>query len=75
MRQRRSRGETNRRRTGETTRKRGEMTRRRWRGTTQRWGNNEEEHDTEKGGNDATPRHGVTPSSRASWLCSCLLFL
>jgi len=75
MRRKRSRGETNRRRTGETTRKRGETTRRRWRGTTQRWGNNEEEHDAEKGGNNATPQHRVTPSSRAGWLSSCLLCL
>jgi hypothetical protein len=48
--------------------------RRRRRGTMQRGGNDEEEDGTEKGGNDATPRHGVIPSSRAGWLCSFLLF-
>ena len=65
------RGETSRRRTGEMARRRGKMIRRR-RG---RRGGSTQRGETRR---KTMWRRGETmqsPSSRAGWLCSCLLFL
>ena len=74
------RGETRRSRRGETRRSRRKDETREGVKPCREGGNNEKEVDTDKGGsrrggNEATPQHGVTPSSRAGWLCFHLLFL